>query len=180
MPTSETAVADLPSAHDSVLTDIYRHVVHLQQQASLLTGLDFSASEVLPLRHYLRHAGWSYLQVDSWTQAHAQNGPPGMAAQPASQPVSWFRYFWYLLQGALLLGICLAAAGWVLWKQFGERWWYVQQQRSAQVIDDMSNEDLHRLLGGKHIPAWVNYPDFQRVQWVNDVIGQPLDVSCWK
>lgn len=142
MPSSETAVADLPAAHDSVLTDIYRHVVHLQQQ------------------------------VDSWTQAHAQNGPPSMAAPPASQPVSWFRYFWHLLQGALLLGTCLAAAGWVLWKQFGERWWYVQQQRSSQVIDDMSNEDLHRLLGGKHVPAWVNFPDFQRVQWVNDVIGQ--------
>jgi len=57
MPTSETAVADIPAAHDSVLTDIYRHVVHLQQQASLLTGHDFGASEFLPLRHYLRHAG---------------------------------------------------------------------------------------------------------------------------
>ncbi len=97
-----------------------------------------------------------------------------MAAPPASHPVSWFRYLWHLLQGALLLGVCLAAAGWVLWKQFGERWWYVQQQRSSQVIDDMSNEDLHRLLGGKHVPAWVNFPDFQRVQWVNDVIGEPL------
>ncbi len=59
MPTSETAVADLPAAHDSVLTDIYRHVVHLQQQASLSTGPDLSALEFLPLRHYLRHAGWS-------------------------------------------------------------------------------------------------------------------------
>lgn len=103
-----------------------------------------------------------------------------MAAPPASQSVSWFRYLWHLTQGALLLGVCLAAAGWVLWKQFGERWWYVQQQRSSQVIDDMSNEDLHRLLGGKHVPAWVNFPDFQRVQWVNDVIGQPLGASCWK
>ncbi len=103
-----------------------------------------------------------------------------MAAPPASHPVSWFRYLWHLTQGALLLGVCLAAAGWVLWKQFGERWWYVQQQRSSQVIDDMSNEDLHRLLGGKHVPAWVNFPDFQRVQWVNDVIGQPLGASCWK
>ena len=83
------------------------------------------------------------------------------------------RYFWHMFHGAFLLAICLATAGWILWKQYGERWWYLQQQRSAQAIEDMSNEDLHRLLGGKHLPSWINFPDFQRVQWVNDVIGQP-------
>lgn len=79
---------------------------------------------------------------------------------------------WHLLQGAFLLGVCLAAAGWILWKRVGQRWWYLQQQRSAQAIEDMSNEDLHRLLGGKHLPAWINFPDYQRVQWINDVVGE--------
>lgn len=84
-----------------------------------------------------------------------------------------------MFHGAFLLAICLATAGWVLWKQYGEHWWYLQQQRSAQAIEDMSNEDLHRLLGGKHLPSWINFPDFQRVQWVNDVIGQSQDTSGW-
>ena len=39
------------------------------------------------------------------------------------------------------------------------------------MIEDMSNEDLQRLLGGSHLPSWVNFPDFQRVEWVNDVVG---------
>lgn len=76
------------------------------------------------------------------------------------------------MQGAFLLGVCLAVAAWILWKRVGQRWWYLQQQRSAQAIEDMSNEDLHRLLGGKHLPAWINFPDYQRVQWVNDVVGE--------
>lgn len=65
----------------------------------------------------------------------------------------------------------MAVAAWILWKRVGQRWWYLQQERNAQAIEDMSNEDLHRLLGGKHLPAWINFPDYQRVQWVNDVVG---------
>ena len=76
------------------------------------------------------------------------------------------------MQGAFLLGVCLAIAAWILWKRVGQRWWYLQQQRGAQAIEDMSNEDLHRLLGGKHLPAWINFPDYQRVQWINDVVGE--------
>lgn len=78
---------------------------------------------------------------------------------------------WHLLQGAFFLGVCLAVAAWILWKRVGQRWWYLQQERNAQAIEDMSNEDLHRLLGGKHLPAWINFPDYQRVQWVNEVVG---------
>ena len=107
-------------------------------------------------------------QVDSWTH----DMPSKTNAHSAESTVPWWRYLWHMCQGAFLLAICLAAAGWILWKKFGQRWWYLQQQRGAQAIAEMSNEDLHRLLGGKHIPSWVNFPDFQRVQWVNDVIGQ--------
>lgn len=65
----------------------------------------------------------------------------------------------------------MAIAGWICWKKFGQRWWYIQEQRNAQVIEDMTNEDLQRLLGGKHLPSWITQPDYQRVEWVNDVIG---------
>ena len=41
----------------------------------------------------------------------------------------------------------------------------------------MSNEDLQRLLGGKHLPSWINFPDYQRVEWVNDVIGD-ITIQC--
>ena len=75
------------------------------------------------------------------------------------------------MQGATLLAACLAVAGWICWKKFGQRWWYIQEQRNSQAIEEMSNDDLHRLLGGKHLPSWINFPDYQRVEWVNDVIG---------
>ncbi len=191
MHNSQNALADISDAQHNhhVITDIYQHVVQLQQQVALPDSMSFR--NMVRERYPVLFCGiqpsmpHTDLQIDSWTHAHTHlpGGQAGIATPTAQLSVSWLRYFWHMFQGAILLALGLSAAGWILWKQFGERWWYLQQHRSAQAIEDMSNEDLHRLLGGKHVPSWVNFPDFQRVQWVNDVIGAlshscTLDSSC--
>ena len=40
----------------------------------------------------------------------------------------------------------------------------------TQVLADISGPDLQRLLGA--LPAWVAYPEYERVTWLNDVIKQ--------
>ena len=40
----------------------------------------------------------------------------------------------------------------------------------THVLADISGPDLQRLLGS--LPAWVQYPDYERVAWLNAVIRQ--------
>jgi hypothetical protein len=38
------------------------------------------------------------------------------------------------------------------------------------VLADISGNDLQRLLGA--LPAWVSYPEYERVTWLNTVIKE--------
>ena len=167
-----------PHPQQDVMVDIYHQVLHLQQQASALIVNqlpDPSRPGALYGREPEIQLYTLYdLQVDTWTQSHQVSQPDHIPATPTAYRLSTFRWLWHLFQGATLLGACLAVAAWIVWKKFGQHWWYLQQQRAAQAIEDMSNEDLHRLLGGRHLPAWINFPDYQRVQWVNDVVGEHM------
>jgi hypothetical protein len=40
----------------------------------------------------------------------------------------------------------------------------------TQVLADISGDDLQRLLGA--LPAWVSYPEYERVTWLNTVIKE--------
>ena len=40
----------------------------------------------------------------------------------------------------------------------------------AHVLADISGADLQRLLGA--LPAWVSYPEYERVTWLNTVIQE--------
>ena len=40
--------------------------------------------------------------------------------------------------------------------------------RSAeQAVRDMEPEALNKMLGEMDLPSWINFPDFERVRWVN-------------
>jgi hypothetical protein len=40
----------------------------------------------------------------------------------------------------------------------------------THVLADISGADLQRLLGA--LPAWVSYPEYERVTWLNTVIKE--------
>ncbi len=78
---------------------------------------------------------------------------PGTAAPPADAP----RARW-------VCGFAVAQYGNVRAKQRRFR------TELTQVLADISGPDLQRLLGA--LPAWVAYPEYERVTWLNDVIKQ--------
>ncbi len=38
---------------------------------------------------------------------------------------------------------------------------------AAQAVREMEPEALEQMLGDIDLPSWVNFPDFERVRWVN-------------
>ena len=38
---------------------------------------------------------------------------------------------------------------------------------AAQAVREMEPEALEQMLGEIDLPSWVNFPDFERVRWVN-------------
>ncbi|KAK9861272.1 hypothetical protein WJX84_001563 [Apatococcus fuscideae] len=43
---------------------------------------------------------------------------------------------------------------------------------AIDAIKDMDSQTFKRLLGSVDMPSWMTYPDFERVGWVNTVLGQ--------
>ncbi len=40
-----------------------------------------------------------------------------------------------------------------------------------QALRDMGPEPLGKMLGDVDLPSWINFPDFERVRWVNTGAG---------
>ncbi|KAK9836322.1 hypothetical protein WJX81_005293 [Elliptochloris bilobata] len=65
------------------------------------------------------------------------------------------------------LGIVL---GWLQRAYVVELFGRYQRTRIVRAVRDMEPEALNKMLGEVDLPSWVNFPDFERVRWVNAVL----------
>ncbi|EIE27751.1 hypothetical protein COCSUDRAFT_45975 [Coccomyxa subellipsoidea C-169] len=47
-----------------------------------------------------------------------------------------------------------------------------QKTEAIQALKDMDVHTLRHVLGNANLPSWINFPDFERVNWVNMVFSQ--------
>lgn len=47
-----------------------------------------------------------------------------------------------------------------------------RQSFAVRALKDMDSSTLKKVLGQVNLPSWVNFPDFERVGWLNSVMGQ--------
>ncbi|KAA6419256.1 MAG: hypothetical protein FRX49_10780, partial [Trebouxia sp. A1-2] len=47
-----------------------------------------------------------------------------------------------------------------------------RQSFAVRALKDMDSKTLKKVLGQVNLPSWVNFPDFERVGWLNSVMGQ--------
>ncbi|CAK0785413.1 hypothetical protein CVIRNUC_008622 [Coccomyxa viridis] len=47
-----------------------------------------------------------------------------------------------------------------------------QKGDAIQALKDMDTETLRKILGDVNLPSWINFPDFERVNWANLVLNQ--------
>ncbi|XP_008150942.2 extended synaptotagmin-3 [Eptesicus fuscus] len=77
------------------------------------------------------------------------------------------------LAGYLGLSITWLLLGALLW-----RWWRRNRRgklgRLAAAFEFLDNERqfISRELLGQHLPAWIHFPDVERVEWANKIISQ--------
>ncbi|XP_037381792.1 extended synaptotagmin-3 [Talpa occidentalis] len=115
-------------------------------------------------------------------------GAPGTQRVPASEPrlsgqllpqlyTFVMRALFYLapvyLAGYLGLSIIWLLLGALLWM-----WWRGNRRgklgRLAAAFEFLDNERqfISRELRGQHLPAWIHFPDVERVEWANKIISQ--------
>lgn len=46
-----------------------------------------------------------------------------------------------------------------------------RQSFAVRALKDMDSQTLKKVLGQVNLPSWVNFPDFERVGWLNSVMG---------
>ncbi|KAK9917790.1 hypothetical protein WJX75_008296 [Coccomyxa subellipsoidea] len=87
---------------------------------------------------------------------------------PFGSPRKGFSYFDFFLGIAVAWG---SAA--FLQYRFNFRLLNRQQKTEAiQALKDMDVQTLRKVLGNANLPSWINFPDFERVNWVNMVFSQ--------
>ncbi|KAL4853047.1 Synaptotagmin-2 [Chlorella vulgaris] len=47
-----------------------------------------------------------------------------------------------------------------------------QQREAVQQLSQMDAQELRQVLGELNLPSWVQYPDFERVQWLDSIMKQ--------
>ncbi|XP_074226744.1 extended synaptotagmin-3 isoform X2 [Camelus bactrianus] len=114
--------------------------------------------------------------------ARGTQGPPGREPRLPSQLLPELytfvaRVLFYLapvyLAGYLGLSVTWLLLGALLWM-----WWRRNRRgklgRLAAAFEFLDNERqfISRELRGQHLPAWIHFPDVERVEWANKIISQ--------
>ncbi|BDA48413.1 Synaptotagmin-2 [Coccomyxa sp. Obi] len=73
-----------------------------------------------------------------------------------------------------LLGIVVACGG-AAFLEYRYNFRILNRKQKTQAIQALKDMDVHTLrqvLGNANLPSWINFPDFERVNWVNMVFTQ--------
>lgn len=47
-----------------------------------------------------------------------------------------------------------------------------RQKEFVESLRQMDDEQIKRVMGDTNLPSWINYPDFERVAWINTILTQ--------
>ncbi|KAM6222469.1 extended synaptotagmin-3 [Rhynchocyon petersi] len=72
--------------------------------------------------------------------------------------------------GLSVIWLLLGALLWMWWRKNRD----AKLRRLAAAFEFLDNERqfISRELQGQHLPAWIHFPDVERVEWVNKIISQ--------
>lgn len=63
-------------------------------------------------------------------------------------------------------------AVWLTWAWLQKQVDASKKKNAVMALENMTGSDLKRICGNANLPAWVRYPDFERVQWINSLMDQ--------
>ncbi|KAL0027376.1 hypothetical protein WJX79_006298 [Trebouxia sp. C0005] len=86
-------------------------------------------------------------------------------------PNSGFRYGTFLC-GMLVAVLLIGTAALLSWEYIRKQLQRKQQVAVVGGLKDMDDKTLKKVLGSVDLPSWVNFPDYERVGWVNSIISQ--------
>lgn len=86
-------------------------------------------------------------------------------------PNSGFRYGTFLC-GMLVAVLLMGTAALLSWEYLRKQLQRKQQVAVVGGLKDMDDKTLKKVLGSVDLPSWVNFPDYERVGWVNSIISQ--------
>ncbi|CAL5224210.1 g6855 [Coccomyxa viridis] len=123
-------------------------------------------------------------QVSSDGAKDSQSGPSRLAEEDIERIADRLgeRSFWRKktqgfhvtdFLGGMVATSCVL--GFILWrKDYSVSRLMTRKQKgeTIQALKDMDTDTLRKVLGDVNLPSWVNFPDFERVNWANLVIGQ--------
>ncbi|XP_036706298.1 extended synaptotagmin-3 isoform X6 [Balaenoptera musculus] len=84
----------------------------------------------------------------------------------------------FYLTPVYLAGYLGISFTWLLLGALGWMWWRRNRRgklgRLAAAFEFLNNERqfISRELRGQHLPAWIHFPDVERVEWANKIISQ--------
>ncbi|KAM9088868.1 extended synaptotagmin-3 isoform 5-T6 [Megaptera novaeangliae] len=84
----------------------------------------------------------------------------------------------FYLAPVYLAGYLGISFTWLLLGALGWMWWRRNRRgklgRLAAAFEFLNNERqfISRELRGQHLPAWIHFPDVERVEWANKIISQ--------
>lgn len=77
------------------------------------------------------------------------------------------------LCGYLGLGVSWVLLGLLLWMWFKKnKGSKLNRLTAAYELLEQERETITKQIGSQHLPAWVHYPDVERVEWLNKILAQ--------
>ncbi|XP_022438300.1 extended synaptotagmin-3 isoform X3 [Delphinapterus leucas] len=106
-------------------------------------------------------------------------GPePRLSSQLLPELCTFAARLLFYLAPVYLAGYLGISFTWLLLGTLGWMWWRRNRLgklgRLAAAFEFLNNERqfISRELRGQHLPAWIHFPDVERVEWANKVISQ--------
>ncbi|XP_054942920.1 extended synaptotagmin-3 isoform X4 [Physeter macrocephalus] len=106
-------------------------------------------------------------------------GPePRLSSQLLPELYTFAALVLFYLAPVYLVGYLGISFTWLLLGALGWMWWRRNRRgklgRLAAAFEFLNNERqfISRELRGQHLPAWIHFPDVERVEWANKIISQ--------
>ncbi|KAK9824188.1 hypothetical protein WJX72_008409 [[Myrmecia] bisecta] len=123
------------------------------------------SEQMAELQSKLDHLGG----LDTLAAVQAKNGSNRSAAHAPAVVAS---VHYTRTQGALFCLLAIGLVVWMFWHSIHRVIRRKQISAASLATHKMDGTQLRKVIGDANTPAWVNFPDFQRVGYITDVLDQ--------